>query len=111
MSIESLAQILGGQRLVLADVGASYFLPDTWWNYLLPLRSAHFLLFDPVAKNLGYGRQLGAERATVIPVALSKRNGASEFFLANTDSGSSLYPPHPWPGRPSLDEPDYYDYF
>jgi FkbM family methyltransferase len=106
MSAESLAQILDGQPLILADVGASYFMPDTWYN-LLPLPTTHFVLFDPVGKNLEYGKQLPAERVTVIPFALSRNGGASEFFLANTDSGSSLLPPHPWPGRPALN----HDYF
>jgi FkbM family methyltransferase len=106
MSIESLAQILDDHPLVLADVGASYFIPDTW-NYLLPLSTARFVLFDPVGKNLEHARQLPPERVTVIPHALSRNCGASEFFLANTDSGSSLFPPHPWPGRPALN----HDYF
>jgi FkbM family methyltransferase len=101
MSAESLAQILGGHPLRLADVGASYFMPDTW-NYFLPLPTARFVLFDPVGQNLAYAKQLPPDRVTVIPVALSQKGGASEFFLANTDSGSSLFPPHPWPGRPAL---------
>lgn len=106
MSLESLNQLLGGETLTLADVGASYFLPDTW-NYLLPLPTTRFVLFDPVGQNLAYAKQLPPERVTVIPVALSRTGGAAELFLANTDSGSSLLPPHPWPGRPAIN----HDYF
>ncbi len=103
MSAEALAQILGGETLVLADVGASYFLPDTWYC-LLPLSSVRVVLFDPIGKNLGYAAELDPERVTAISCALSRSGGISEFFLANTDSGSSLYPPHPWPGRPPLND-------
>ncbi|HET6280465.1 MAG TPA: FkbM family methyltransferase [Polyangia bacterium] len=103
MSVEHLAQILGGETLTLADVGASYFLPDTW-NYFLPLPTARFVLFDPVGQNLAYAKRLPPERVTVVPVALSRTGGAAELFLANTDSGSSLFPPHPWPGRPPLNQ-------
>ena len=106
MSAEVLWQILGGQPLTLADVGASYFLPDTW-SYVVPMPTARFVLFDPVGKNLAYAANLPPDRVTVIPSALSRQGGAAEFFLANTDSGSSLYPPHPWPGRPALN----HDYF
>jgi FkbM family methyltransferase len=106
MSTESLAQILDGQPLVLADVGASYFIPDTW-NYLLSLSTARFVLFDPVGKNLEYAKLLPSERVTVVPFALSRNGEVSEFFLAKTDSGSSLFPPHPWPSRPPLN----HDYF
>ncbi|HEX3695649.1 MAG TPA: FkbM family methyltransferase [Polyangia bacterium] len=106
MSAEALWQILGGHPLNLADVGASYFLPDTW-SYLVPLPTATFVLFDPVGKNLAYAKNLPPDRVTVIPTALSRTGGAAEFFLANTDSGSSLFPPHPWPGRPALN----HDYF
>jgi FkbM family methyltransferase len=103
MSTEALARILSSETLVMADVGASYFLSDAWHD-LLPLPSTHFVLFDPVAKNLEYAKQLPPNRVTTIPVALSGREGPSEFFLANTDSGSSLLPPHPWPGRPPLND-------
>jgi len=99
MSAEYFSLLLGGESLRLADVGASYFLPDTW-SYLLPLPSAHFVLFDPVRRNLKYAEQLPPSRSTIIPMALSRTGGASEFFLANTDSGSSLLPPSPtaeWP--------------
>jgi FkbM family methyltransferase len=106
LSSEPLTQILGGEPLVLVDVGASYFMPDTW-NYFLPLTTSQFILFDPVGKNLAYAKGLQPDRVTVIPVALSRHGGASEFFLANTDSGSSIFPPHPWPGRPALN----HDYF
>ncbi|HEY2901706.1 MAG TPA: FkbM family methyltransferase [Polyangia bacterium] len=106
MSAEVLALILGGHPLNLADVGASYFLPDTW-SFVVPLPTAKFVLFDPVGKNLDYASSLPPDRVTVIPVALSRQGGAAEFFLANTDSGSSLFPPHPWPGRPALNQ----DYF
>jgi FkbM family methyltransferase len=101
-----LAPILGGEDLHLVDVGASYFLPDTW-SYLLPVPAARFVLFDAVGKNLAYAQQLPPDRVTVIPAALSRTGGAAEFFLANTDSGSSLLPPHPWPGR----TPIGHDYF
>lgn len=106
MSAEILWQILGGHPLQLVDVGASYFLPDTW-SYFVPLPTAKFVLFDPVGKNLAYAKNLPPDRVTVIPAALSRDGGAAEFFLANTDSGSSLFPPHPWPGRPALNQ----DYF
>src|SRR5258708_7628765 len=106
MSAEVLWQILGGQPLTLADVGASYFLPDTL-SYVVPMPTSRFVLFDPVGKNLAYAANLPPDRVTVIPSALSRQGGAAEFFLANTDSGSSLYPPHPWPGRPALN----HDYF
>lgn len=106
MPAEALHAILGGEALRLADVGASYFLPDTWMA-LLPLPAAKFVLFDPNGKNLSYAQQMPADRVTVIPAALSREGGVSEFFLANVDSGSSLMPPHPWPGRPALN----HDYF
>ena len=106
MSLEALAHILGGETLQLADVGASYFLPDTW-SYLLPLPTSRFVLFDPVGSNLAYAKNLPADRVTVVPAALSKNGGAAEFFLAHVDSGSSLLPPHPWPSRPPLN----HDYF
>jgi FkbM family methyltransferase len=106
MSSEALARILGEEPLCVADAGASYFMPDTW-NYLLPLVNARFVLFDPVAKNLVYAREIDAHRVTTIPIALSSHGRTSEFFLANVDSGSSLLPPHQWPGRPALE----HDYF
>lgn len=106
MSLESLANILGGETLQLADVGASYFLPDTW-AYLLPLPTSRFVLFDPVGTNLAYASKLPPEKVRVVPTALSKDGGAAEFFLAHVDSGSSLFPPHPWPSRPPLN----HDYF
>jgi len=106
MSVDALAEILGNESLFLADVGASYFLPDNW-KYFLSLPATRFVLFDPVGKNLAYAEKLGAERVTVIPEALDRHSQVSEFFLANTDSGSSLLPPHSWPGRPALN----HDYF
>jgi FkbM family methyltransferase len=107
MSISAeLAALLGDEPLCLADVGASYFLSDTW-NPLVPLPQARFVLFDPVGQNLAYASQLPRERVTVVPAALSREGGAAEFFLAHVDSGSSLLPPHPQPGRPPLD----HDYF
>jgi FkbM family methyltransferase len=106
MSLEHLNQLLGGETLTLVDVGASYFLPDTW-SYLVPLPTARFVLFDPNGQNLAYAKQLPPGRVTVVPVALSSTGGTAELFLANTDSGSSLLPPHRWPGRPPLS----HDYF
>jgi FkbM family methyltransferase len=107
MSISGeLAALLGDEPLCLADVGASYFLPDTWLP-LVPLPQARFVLFDPVGQNLAHAAQLPRDRVTVVPAALSRTGGAAEFFLAHTDSGSSLYPPHPQPGRPALN----HDYF
>ena len=106
MSAEAFAEILANEPLCLADVGASYFLSDNW-KYFFPLPTSQFVLFDPVGKNLAYAKELPTERVTVIPAALDQKNGVSEFFLANTDSGSSLLPPHPWPGRPALN----HDYF
>ncbi len=103
---ESLHALLGGESLVLADVGASYFMPDTWMQ-LVPLPQTRFVLFDPVGKNLEYAKQLPAGRAVVIPSALSRDGGLAELFVSNVDSGSSILPPQQWPHRPALP----HDYF
>ncbi|MGD1902798.1 MAG: FkbM family methyltransferase [Geitlerinemataceae cyanobacterium] len=87
-----LQAILGGGGLTLADVGASYFLPDTW-QLLTGLPSTTFVLFDPNGSNLQYTRAYPNTRFVTLPCALSGAGGVRTLYLSNTDSGSSLYPP------------------
>lgn len=106
MATEHYATILGDEELVFVDVGASYFIPDTW-NIFLSLPRAKFVLFDPNGQNLNYAAHLPPERFSIVPRALAVEEGFAELFIANVDSGSSLLPPHQWPGRPDISA----DYF
>jgi FkbM family methyltransferase len=99
--------LLSSYPLVMVDVGASYFLPDTW-NVLFPLPSSRFVLFDPCSQNLAYAQGHPAEKVLSIPSALAGKEGVCEFFLANMDSGSSLYPPMVYKNRPAPNHEYYF---
>lgn len=92
MNQNPIQSILGSEKLVLADVGASYFLPDTW-NILAGLESTTFVLFDPNGDNLKYAQTYPLPSFVTVPCALSQYGGLRTLYLSNTDSGSSLYPP------------------
>ena len=87
-----LQEILNDSRLVLCDVGASYFLPDTW-QLLTQLKSSTFVLIDPNQSNLDYAKSYTEPKIIKVAHALSGNQGPRIFHHANTDSGSSLYPP------------------
>jgi FkbM family methyltransferase len=99
--------ILGLEKLVLADVGASYFLQDTW-NILAGLESTTFVLFDPNGENLSYTQAYPLPSFITIPCALSQQGGLRTLYLSNTDSGSSLYPPINRTWERSPDHPYYF---
>lgn len=82
-------------QLVFVDCGASYFPPDTW-QVALASPLSHLILVDPNGQNLTYASSLPC-KISVIPKALHSTEGLQTFYIANTDSGSSLLPPT---GRP-----------
>jgi FkbM family methyltransferase len=80
-------------EISLVDIGASYFLPNTW---RIPLSSelTHLICIDPNKDNLQYlGKTLQRARVTTIPSAVSASGGAKVLYRTNVDSGSSLYQP------------------
>ena len=80
-------------ELTLIDIGASYFLPDSW---RLPLKNTktHLICIEPNAYNLEYLNALDLKpKVTKIPHALSGTGGTRTLYKTNVDSGSSLFPP------------------
>lgn len=77
--------------LKLLDVGASYFIPDTWKIASL-VPSTSIILVDPNGNNLTYAQNLKCQ-TFCIESAVAEQSGWRTLYLANTDSGSSLYPP------------------
>lgn len=106
MKVDDLGTVLGEQPLWLLDAGAAHGIPDNW-NYFLHLPTSRFVLVDPVGQTLSYASGFAPGKVNVVPTALSRSGGACEFFLANQSTGSSLLPPHRWPGRARIDN----DYF
>lgn len=84
--------ILGNETLNLCDVGASYFLPDTW-HLLSSSSKSTFVLVDPNGQNLEYASRYPNATFIQVPLGLSKNGGLETLYLANTDSGSSILPP------------------
>ena len=83
-------------KLVFVDCGASYFPPDTW-QFALSSPQSHLVLVDPNGDSLAYASQIRS-KTSLIPRALFSQSGLQTLYLANTDSGSSLFPPI---GRPN----------
>lgn len=77
--------------LKLLDVGASYFLPDTWKIASL-IPSTSIILVDPNGNNLTYAQNLKCQ-TFCIKSAVAEQAGWRTLYLSNVDSGSSLYPP------------------
>ena len=84
--------ILGNEALNLCDVGASYFLPDTW-HLLSSSSKSTFVLVEPNGQNLEYASRYPNATFIQVPLGLSKNGGLETLYLANTDSGSSILPP------------------
>ena len=80
-------------ELTLIDVGASYFLPDSW-RILLKSKKTHLVCIEQNAYNLEYLTNLSIRaRVSRIPSALSANGGTRTLFKTNVDSGSSLFLP------------------
>jgi FkbM family methyltransferase len=92
--------------LKLLDVGASYFIPDTWKIPSLVLNTT-IILVDPNGNNLTYAKDLKCQ-TFCIASAVAEQSGWRTLYLANTDSGSSLYPPL---ARVKFDKVDNDPYF
>ena len=84
-------EVLG--KLTLIDIGASYFLPDSW-RFLLKSEKNHLVCIDPNSYNLEYLSELPIQaRVSRIPFALSGTGGTRTLYKTNVDSGSSLFHP------------------
>ena len=79
-------------NIVLVDVGASYFFPESW---KLPLASLNnrVISIDPNENNLNYVKYVKEMKVKIVTKAVGQKKEKRKFYKTNIDSGSSLYAP------------------
>lgn len=80
-------------KILLVDVGASYFFNQKWAQ-AKKIASSTFIQIDPNVDNLSYIDNEDVEaKVYKVPAALSGSGGERTLFVTNVDSGSTLFEP------------------